>query len=311
MVVLLIAAAAIGGLVLALRPPPAVTHSAGDPGAGITVSTASGSRTGQAVDASLFADRSCVAFPPTSGNRHQTVFLDAGHGGIDPGAIGTTESGAAVHEADATLPVELDAMADLTAHGFRVAVSRTNDSTVTRLKPADLHGNLLTQQGVIDDLAARDVCANKAGASALVGIYFDAGAPSSMGSLAAYDAARPFAAQNQQLATLVQTDVLAAMNGQGWKIPDDRVVSDANLGGPAMSASSAAYGHLQLLGPSYPPIFTTPSTMPGTIVEPLYITDPFEGSIAASPSDQPVLARGVAQAVEQFLATPPSAPSAG
>ncbi|MGH2719444.1 MAG: N-acetylmuramoyl-L-alanine amidase family protein [Actinomycetota bacterium] len=308
---LLVLALAVGAVIVAVRDRGSVTSALDGPPGGITVATASGSRTGQPVDTSRFADGSCVVFGPTSGNRHETVFLDAGHGGIDPGAVGRTESGAAVQEADATLPVELDAMADLTAQGYRVAVSRTSASTVTRLTSVDTNGNLLSTQGVVDDLAARDVCANKAGASALVGIYFDAGAPSSMGSLATYDAARPFATQSHQLATLVQTDVLAAMNGQGWEIPADGIVSDAGLGGPAMTASSAAYGHLQLLGPPDPPIFTTPSVMPGTVVEPLYITDPFEGSIAASPSDRAVIGRGVAQAVEQYFAASVATPSAG
>jgi hypothetical protein len=61
------------------------------------------SEAGQAIDHSAFSPGACVAFPPTGGNRHLTVFLDAGHGGIDPGAVGTTESGQTIHEADETL----------------------------------------------------------------------------------------------------------------------------------------------------------------------------------------------------------------
>ena len=49
---------------------------------------------GTPVAAALFSPGACVSFPPTAGDRHQTVFIDAGHGGIDPGATGTTESGA-------------------------------------------------------------------------------------------------------------------------------------------------------------------------------------------------------------------------
>ena len=45
--------------------------------------------------------------------------------------------------------------------------------------------------------------------------------------------------------------------------------------------------------------------MPGAVIEPLYLTDPFEGSIAATAADQQVIARGIATAVEQFLAPPP------
>jgi N-acetylmuramoyl-L-alanine amidase len=52
-----------------------------------------------------------VAFPPTSGDRHKTVFLDAGHGGIDPGGIGEAESGETIYESDINLPIELDTAA--------------------------------------------------------------------------------------------------------------------------------------------------------------------------------------------------------
>jgi hypothetical protein len=71
----------------------------------------------------------------------------------------------------------------------------------------------------------------------------------------------------------VQNDVVAEMNAQGWNISNDGVQSDATLGGPPLSAA-AAYGHLLLLGPAMAGYFSTPSQMPGTVVEPLFITIP-------------------------------------
>ena len=271
--------------------------------------TSHGSAAGQPLDTSAFAPGACVAFAPTKGDRHETVFLDAGHGGIDPGGVGTTESGKTIYEADETLPVELDAMALLRAKGFRIVVSRTRSSTVVRLRSGDDSGGILTLQGSHDDVVARDVCANDAGARALVGIYFDAG-PSTQnaGSLTAYDAARPFSAANLTLATLVQRDVLDDMNAQGWGIPNDGVLPDTALGSYVGDPSSggiageaAAYDHLLLLGPAAAGYFATPSDMPGAVIEPLYLTDPFEGSIANTTHGQTVIARGIASAVEQFL----------
>jgi N-acetylmuramoyl-L-alanine amidase len=264
---------------------------------------------GRAVDAQAFSAGACMAFEPTAGDRHDTVFLDAGHGGIDPGGVGVDEAGATVEEADETLPVELDAMALLRAKGFRVVVSRTRDTTVLRLRPGDVSEGVLTLQGAHDDVAARDVCANLAHASVLVGIYFDASASSAnAGSLTAYDADRPFSAANLRLADLLQHDVLGAMNAQGWGVPNDGVLPDSELGSLVGEAASggiaeaaAAYDHLLLLGPAEPGFFTTPSEMPGAVIEPLYITDPFEASIAASGHGQMVIAEGIASAVEQFL----------
>jgi N-acetylmuramoyl-L-alanine amidase len=255
-----------------------------------------------------FSPGACISFPPTAGDRHQTVFLDAGHGGIDPGATGTTQSGTTIHEADLTLPVVLDTVPLLQAQGFRVVVSRTGHTSVARLAPDDISQEAFGVQGVHDDVAARDECANMADAIILLGLYFDAGASAdNAGSVTAYDAVRPFAAANLRLATLVQTDVLASLNAHGWAIPDDGVVSDVSLGGPALSAASAVYGHLLLLGPAMAGYFATPSQMPGALIEPLFITDPFEGSIAASPLGQQAIAMGLAQALAQYFS--PLAPS--
>lgn len=246
-------------------------------------------------------------YPPTSGNRHLTVFLDAGHGGLDPGGVGQAENGTTVDEANETLPVELATMVLLRAKGFTVVVSRTGDETVSRPLPDDLDNGLFTPQGVHDDVAARDSCANIAKANVLVGIYFDAGGSSyDAGSVTAYDTERPFSTQNLKLATLVQNDVLHAMNERGWAIPNLGVTNDSVLGGPPLTAAAGNYGHLLLLGPADPGWFAAPSAMPGALIEPLFITDPFEASIAESPSGQQVIAGGLAHAVEQYFAPAPS-----
>jgi N-acetylmuramoyl-L-alanine amidase len=275
--------------------------------AGALVRTGAARRvtTGRAIDSKYFEPGSCVEFDPTSGDRHLTVFLDAGHGGIDPGGVGETESGQTIYEEDETLPVELDTAKVLEAKGFTVVVSRTDNQLVGRSQSGDVSDGILTIQGDHDDVASRDVCANDAKANLLLGIYFDAGgSPSNAGCVTGYDTARPFAAQNLQFATLVQNDVLNAMNAQGWGIPSLGVTDDTQLGGPALSSAAANYSHLLLLGPGVPGWFDSPSEMPGALIEPLFITDPFEGSIADSASGQQVIAGGLAQAVEQYFAPP-------
>ena len=267
-----------------------------------------------AIDPSYFASGACMSFLPTSGDRHLTVFLDAGHGGLDPGGVGVTESGQQIEESTINLPIELDTMAILRAQGFRVVVSRTMNTTVLKLGSGDTDGQLLSLQGSHDDVAARDVCANKADADLLVGIYMDAGgSPDNAGSVSTYDTGRPFSAANLKFATLLQSDILVAVNAQGWNIPNDGVVSDAtegsSVGDPAdggLAAESANYDHLLLLGPASPGYFSTPSQMPGAVIEPLFLTDPFEGSIAASGKGQEVVAKGIALAVEQYFAPAPT-----
>ncbi len=257
---------------------------------------------GHPVDATMFEPGACMEYPPTAGDRHLTVFLDAGHGGLDPGGVGEDEHGTTVDEADETLPVELDTMALLRGQGFTVVVSRTKDETVSRPGPDDVAGGLFTTQGVHDDVAARDLCADKAKANVLLGIYMDAGeSPDNAGSVTGFDSVRPFRAANLRLADDVQRDVLAAMNARGWGIPDLGVADDSELGGPALTTAAGDYGHLLLLGPASPGFFSTPSTMPGALIEPLFITDPYEGSIAETPADQEVIAGGLAKAIGQYF----------
>ncbi len=282
--------------------------------AGSTAATSADSSSPTAVDPSLFAQGACMSFPPTSGDRHITVFLDAGHGGLDPGGVGETQSGQQVEESDVNLSIELDTMATLRAQGFRVVVSRTGNTTVLKLGAGDTDGQELSLQGSHDDVAARDVCANMADADLLVGIYMDAGvSPQNAGSVTTYDTDRPFSAESLAFATLLQNDVLSAMNAQGWAVPNDGVVSDASegslAGNPAdggLAAQSADYDHLLLLGPAEAGYFTTPSQMAGAVIEPLFLTDPYEGTIAASAGDQAVIAQGIASAIEQYFAPAPT-----
>jgi N-acetylmuramoyl-L-alanine amidase len=62
------------------------------------------------------------------------------------------------------------------------------------------------------------------------------------------------------------------------------------------------YGHLVLLGPADSGYVSSPSRMPGALIEPLFITDPFEGSIAASAVGQRVIAGALAKGVERYFA---------
>jgi N-acetylmuramoyl-L-alanine amidase len=284
-------------------PPSASAPAALDPdhdADGDTAADVDGSA-GQAIDPALFSPSACMSFPPTNGDQHETVFLDAGHGGIDPGAVGTTQSGQTIDEAAVNLAIELDTMAILRGQGYRVVVSRTQNTSVTKLTPGDVSGGLLTVQGAFNDVAARDVCANMAGADVLVGIYIDSGGSWNAGCVTGYDADRPFSAANLRLATLLQHDVLGALNAQGYEIPDEGVQLDTELGS-ALTAAAIAYGHLILLGPAKAGYLNTPSQMPGALIEPLFITDPFEGSVAASSRGQQVIATALAQAIAQYFA---------
>jgi len=57
------------------------------------------------------------------------------------------------------------------------------------------------------------------------------------------------------------------------------------------------YGHLIVIGPRSAGYLDNPSTMPGAVIEPLFLSDPFEASIAASTLDQSVMADAIAAGI--------------
>lgn len=248
-----------------------------------------------------FSRGACVAQAPLAEPVHRTVFLDAGHGGPDPGAQGSLPSGRVVSEKVLTLPVVRDAAMMLRRRGYRTVVTRTADTAVSRVTARDMHGRVFSTAGDRADMIARLRCANLSGAAALVSVHFDAfGDASAGGATTLYDPVRPFARANHTLARLLQQDVLAELRSSGREVRDRGVASDTTAGGGEITARGTAYGHLALLGPADPGHIDHPSMMPGAVVEPLFVTNPSEAAFAASSAGQHLIAAGIARAVAAF-----------
>lgn len=246
---------------------------------------------------------SCWLYPPTHGKRGQTVFLDPGHGGNDPGAGGATSSGQTVHEKTLTLAVAKRAEALLRHDGYTVVLARTSDANVVRFRPSDLDGNLEKPIAVHDEVLARVACANAAHADVMISIHFNSyGDPSIGGAETFYDPSRSFSARNATLATLVQSNVLAEFHSAGWAVPDRGRRLDTGADAPTLTSRGAAYGHFLMLGPAMAGWNAHPSTMPGVLTEPLFLTRPTEADVAASVQGQQAMAVGIVHAVERFLA---------
>jgi N-acetylmuramoyl-L-alanine amidase len=240
--------------------------------------------------------------PPTRGDRRTTVFVDAGHGGRDPGAQGHTSSGAAVNEKAVTLAVARGLTSTLRARGFRVVMSRTGDTTVVRMTKADLSGHLMTPRAVHRDLLARVACANAGGSAVLVSLHFNSLYDPAAGGVGTYyDSGRPFAARNRRLAKLVQNQLVTGLHRAGWTVPDRGLRNQNQESSPALTLRGAAYGHLLLLGPRSGRYNPHPSRMPGVLTEPLFLSRPTEADIAVSARGQRVIAAAIAGAVSRFL----------
>lgn len=238
----------------------------------------------------------CMSFEPNGRSSRETVFLDPGHGGLDPGVVGRA-GGQQVREKDVTLAVATRLTALLHRDGYRVVMSRTSDTSVHQLSADDAVGGALTASAVHRDLLARALCANAASASVLVSIHFDAfDDPSVGGTETFYDAARPFASENQRLARDLQA---ALVSGLGTT--DRGAWTDEQLTAPQLRESGSAYGHLIELGPAAPGWVETPSQMPGALVEPLFLTNAAEAQLASDPAGQQRIAEALRAGLQKYF----------
>ena len=236
------------------------------------------------------------------------AFLDPGHGGVDTGTVGVAEDGTIVEEKAVTLAVAKRTAALLQAAGISVGLSRTGDSLPGAV-PGDYtaDGSELTPDGVLADLQRRIDRANASGARVLLSIHFNTfDDPSVAGAETFYDASRSFASQNERFATLVQSNLIAMLYGNGYDTPDRGITSDANLYTDTMD-SLGNYNHLVLLGPGISGQLT-PSKMPGALCEALFLSNSSEATAALDSAVQDLIAKGFAQAIQQFLATVQRAP---
>jgi N-acetylmuramoyl-L-alanine amidase len=239
----------------------------------------------------------CMSFAPSDGRANRTVFIDPGHGGLDPGVVGSA-GGKQVLEKDATLAVATRLSTVLRANGYRVVMARTADSSVVKLTADDSVTGAMTADAVHRDLVQRAECANAGQASVLVSIHFDGfDDPSVGGSETFYDAARPFAAENRRLATDLQAALVAGLGS------DDRGVwTDDQLAAPTLTTSGSLYDHLIELGPRASGWVENPSQMPGALVEPLFITNPTEARLANDPAGQQRMALSLETGLQKYFA---------
>jgi N-acetylmuramoyl-L-alanine amidase len=248
-----------------------------------------------------FAPGACIAFAPLTSRARASVFLDPGAGGADLGVVGRDDTGEQVSEASATLPAVLDAVPLLRRAGYRVVVSRLTAGAVAPRRPAGVGSAAATPAGSRADSRARARCADDAHASVLVSLQYGSGATlTQAGALSAWDPARPFASRNERLAAVLLSSVRSALRARGTVVPRLGVVPDTPGSAPELAAVPSSHGHLLILGPRAV-VSGRPTGMPGAVIVPLLLTNPYEASLAQQRSTQHALGAGIAEGIERFL----------
>jgi N-acetylmuramoyl-L-alanine amidase len=190
-----------------------------------------------------------------------TIAIDGGHGG-------PWYSGASTHDADGNLWVEKDLTLAvalklnelLSAAGYNVLLLRSDDSTLTAWDPAHY------RRSMIAELQERVNRANAAAADALVSIHFNGWTDGSQRGTEAYcNPDRSFGAESCGLAWYIQWALVNGIRAAGYDVYDRGIKNDAGVNGDASNP------HSYLLGTNYG---FSPSLMPGTIVETLFLSNP-------------------------------------
>ena len=133
------------------------------------------------------------------------VWLDAGHGGNDPGALGS-----GLKEKDITLAITLKAGKELERHGVKVGYTRKNDKTV--------------------NLNSRGPLANEYGADVFVSIHTNAFSNSNAQGVETYSF--PGSSKGRNLANDIHNEVIKAKlytNNRGLKTANFAVLRQTRM----------------------------------------------------------------------------------
>jgi N-acetylmuramoyl-L-alanine amidase len=215
------------------------------------------------------------------------VAIDPGHGGpVQTGAV----SAQGLAEKTVNLRIALRLAALLRAGGFKAVLTRTSDS------PVNARGLDLNADGRLtndDDLQARVDIANAAHADILVSIHNNGALDRTVGGTRTYyEDTRPFSALSRRLAGDIQRNMVASIQAAGYPTKDWGALTDEPLKKP--------YGHLFLLGPANPRV-ARPSRMPGALGETLYLSNPREAALLATPEMQQAIALGYYRGIVAYF----------
>jgi N-acetylmuramoyl-L-alanine amidase len=190
-----------------------------------------------------------------------TIAIDAGHGGpYYLGATAVDSDGRQWLEKDLTLAVALRVNQLLAEAGYNPLLLRTTDAPLTAWNPYSYRSSMIAE------LQERVNRANAAGADVLLSIHFNGWVDGSQRGTEAYcNPDRTFGTENCMLALAVQQGLVNSMRAAGYDVSDRGVKNDAGVNGDPRNP------HSFLLGTNDG---FSPSLMPGTIAEALFLSNP-------------------------------------
>jgi N-acetylmuramoyl-L-alanine amidase len=254
-----------------------------------------------------------VAVQPTEGSASiaakktgKVVVLDPGHGGDE---VGSAANGVVEKASNLDMAFRVEKL--LTDQGFEVLLTRREDRRTAQ--------QIAGYTAARSDIQARIDMANAAGADVFVSLHSNGSTDMSQRGVEVwYDASRPFADRNHQLADLLRQHVIGALRTYGYAAQDRGLLDGACfrfrngrcfslfvLGGPRATSRQEIEGRggapeaLGFKGTDL--IYSQAPQMPGALVELLIITNQADAAILRTPGARDAMAGGISDAVVEFL----------
>lgn len=241
------------------------------------------------------------------------VVIDPGHGGDE---IGAAANG--IVEKDSNVEMGLRVERLLMQAGYRVLMTRIDSGRA--VAGVDGRGQPQGFSAQRRDLQARIDLANGAGAALFVSIHSNGLNDSSANGIETYyNSQRPFSAENQRLAQVIQANVIGEMGRAGYSVRDRGALDDSCLRafqgqcfplfvlGPlrvtTRDETLRRGGDPSTLGftPDQEAIASRATLMPGALVELLFTSNPYDAALLADDTAREVMARGVTLGIAAYL----------
>ncbi len=248
-----------------------------------------------------------------------TVCLDVGHGGIDLGNAPLNSAGTEVlvMEKELLLPIALEVESRLRTEGFNVAMTRRDDRALVE-DFRDVNGDGITGDdndgdGVLskgdtvnnlDELQARVLACNDAGADLLVSMHFNGSENPALAGYESWWAAGRLDSDRSAAFAQIVTDALGErFTAAGFETTfrgsfDDQEFDDAE-------PEPGDFQHYVMLSPDVPERNFVGSTMPGAIIETLFLSNEDDRAFVLSEVGQEAIVAAYVDAIVAYFAAYP------
>ena len=246
--------------------------------------------------------------PERPAGASMVVCLDAGHGGWD---FGRQRKQGDVdqpwfNESEVNIAMAYMLRDELESRGVTVVMTRETGAAVN-VFGEDVNNDGRTildsdRDGDRDELQARINICNANDADILVSLHLNGhDNPSAEGYEVLYTGDREFGSLNLDLATAIYRQIGAAYNEVGFETLARGTKDDAELDDGSHEFGSEQ--HLVLTGPAVnnPDYTIVPSTMPGVIIEPVFITNQKDANFIVVPENQELLAKAYADGIMDYF----------